>query len=145
MDYYNPHEWKIHRLLKEAKRVYILPARGNCKPERTLRMYKELLEEGKEIVLVHSTDLPKKDSWKGRRALLNLDKDLICNSEYSWMRDAIDKYIEEEMKKSLQEKNEYWTPKVYMDTSLIKPSDWYNKELTVMDSVLGSFIVAREE
>lgn len=144
MDYYNPHEWKIHKTLKEAKRVYICPARGNCKPERTLRMYEELLEEGKEIVLVRSADIPKKDSWKGRRALLDLDKDLICNSEYQWMQDAIDKYIEEEMKKSLQEKNDHWTPKVYMDTSLINPRDLYTKQLTVMDSVLGSFIVASE-
>lgn len=45
----NHHDWKIHKILDEARRVYICPARGNCKPERTLRMYKELLEEGKKL------------------------------------------------------------------------------------------------
>lgn len=124
----NNHDWKIYKILGEAKRVYICPARGNCKPERTLKMYEELIEEGKEVITVRSTDLPKKDSWKGRRALLNLDKDLICNSKYPWIQDAIDRYIEEEMKKSLQEKNEGWTPKVRFD-SWIVDDDLYFKEI----------------
>lgn len=141
----NRHDWKIHKILSKAKRVYVCPARGNDKLYTQLELYSELMAQNKENTFVRSTDLPKKDSWKGRRALLNLDKDLICNSEYSWMRDAIDKYFEEEMKKTLQEKNEYWTPKVYMDTSLINPRDWYTKQLMIMDSVLGSFIVASED
>lgn len=125
----NHHDWKIHKILDEAKRVYICPARGNGKPERTLRMYKELLEEGKEIVVVRSADISKKDSKIGRRALLNLDMDLICNSKYPWIQDAIDRYIEEEMKKSLQEKNDGWTPKVRFDSWVIDESLYFDQIL----------------
>lgn len=144
MDNFNHHDWKIHKILDETKRVYICPARGNDKLYTQLELYSELMAQNKEIIFVRSADLPKKYSWKGRRALLNLDKDLICNSEYPWMQDAIDKYIEEEMYKHLRKDVENWRPKVYLDTSLINPSDWYNKQLTIMDSVLGSFIVAPE-
>lgn len=125
----NSHDWKIHKILGEAKKVYICPARGNCKPERTLRMYEELHEEGKELVFVRSVDIPKKDSWKGRRGLLDLDMDLICNIESSWLRSTIDKYIEEERKKSLQEKLECWTPKVRLDSWVIDDSLYFERML----------------
>lgn len=140
----NHHDWKIHKILDEAKRVYICPARGNDKLYTQLELYSELMAQNKEIVLVRSADIPKKDSWKGRRALLNLDKDLICNSESPWLRDTIDKYIEEEMKKSLQEKNEGWIPKVRFD-SWIVDDDLYFKEMLWNHLVLDKhFVVNRE-
>ena len=114
----NSHDWKIHKILDEAKKVYICPARGNGKSERTLRMYKELLEEGKEVVITRLADISK----KGSRALL------IDNIESSWFKYTIDRYIEEEMKKSLQEKNDGWTPTVRFD-SWIVDDDLYFKEM----------------
>lgn len=124
----NHHDWKIHKILDEAKRVYICPARGNDKLYTQLELYTELMAQNKEITFMRKKDLPKKDPWKGSRALLNLDKDLICNIEPRWLQDAIDRYIEEEMKKTLQEKNDGWTPKVRFD-SWIVDDDLYFKEM----------------
>lgn len=125
MDNFNHHDWKIHKILDENKRIYICPARGNGKPERTLRIYKELLEEGKEVVITRLADISK----KGSRALLNLYKDPIDNIESSWLKYTIDRYIEEEMKKSLQEKNEGWTPKVRFDSWAIDESLYFDQML----------------
>ena len=141
----NSHDWKIHKILSEAKGVYIYPARGNCKVRTQLELYAELMDQGKEITFVRSADLPKKDPFKIYKELLDLDKDFICNSISPWFQNALDKYFEEEMKKYLRKDIENWKPKVYMDTSLINPRDWYTKQFTIMDSVLGSFIVARGE
>lgn len=126
MNYYNPHEWKIHRILSEAKRVYICPARGNNKLYTQLELYTELIDQGKEIIFMRKKDLPKKDPFKVYKEFL--DKDILCNTGHTWLRDTIDKYIEEEMKKSLQEKNEYWTPKVRFD-SWIVDDDLYFKQM----------------
>ena len=138
----NNHDWKIHKILDETRRVYVYPARGNNKVQTQLELYAELMEQGKEVMVLRSADLPKKDPFKIHHELL--DMHLICNIEPYWLQDAIDKHFEEEMKKYLKKDRENWKPKVYMSTSLLH-GDWYNKRLGVMDSVLGSFIVAEDD
>ena len=137
----NKYDWKIHKILDETKRVYICPARGNSKLYNQLELYVDLFTQKKDIHVIRIEDLKKAATFKD----VFIDKDLHPNSISPWMRDALDRYFEEEMHKQLRKDIENWRPKVYLDTSLINPRDWYTKQLTVMDSLLGSFIVASEE
>lgn len=113
MNYY---DWKIHKRLDEARRVYVHQARGNNKVQTQLELYAELMDQGNQITFVRSADLPKKDPFKIYKELL--DMDMLCNREPSWLQDAFDKYFEEEMKKYLKEDRETWKPKVYLDTTV---------------------------
>ena len=113
----NSHDWKIHKILDEAKRVYVCPARGTNKVQTQLELYAELMDQGKEIAFVRSKDLPKKDPFKVYKQFL--DMDLICNREAPWLQDAIDKYFEEEMKKYLKKDRENWKPIIRMDTTVV--------------------------
>ena len=122
----NNHDWKIHRILDDARKVYICPARGNDKLYTQLELYAELMAQNKEIIFMRKKDLPKKDLFKVYKEFL--DKDILYNTGHTWLQDAIDRYIEEEMKKSLQEKNEGWTPTVRFD-SWIVDDDLYLKQV----------------
>ena len=52
----NSHEWKIHRILDETKRVYILPARGNSKLYNQLELYADLFTQKKDIKVIRAED-----------------------------------------------------------------------------------------
>lgn len=55
----NHHDWKIHKILDETKRVYILPARGNDKLYTQLELYSELMTQNKEITIIRAEDVKK--------------------------------------------------------------------------------------
>lgn len=138
----NHHDWKIHRRLEEARKVYICPARGNCKSERTREMYEDLIKQGKEITFVRSDNLPKLDPFELKEAFI--DKGLVCNNEPPWLQNALDKYFEEEMRKWLREKNEYWTPKVRLDTTVVDDNLWYEWMLWDQLAFGNHFVVKKE-
>lgn len=53
----NSHDWKIHKILDEAKRVYILPARGNDKFYSQLELYADLMTKNRDIRIIRATDV----------------------------------------------------------------------------------------
>lgn len=55
----NNHEWKIHKIIDEAKRVYICPARGSSKSYTQLELYAELMAQNKEIKVIRAADVKK--------------------------------------------------------------------------------------
>lgn len=66
----NKYDWKIHKILDEAKRVYILPARGNDKLYNQLELYTDLTTKKRDIRIIRAEDvetaiklLSKKPSW----------------------------------------------------------------------------------
>lgn len=139
MDNFNHHDWKIHRLLKEAKdnqriqRIQLMMGRGNGKTR--------LIEEELERVLTRSEPEPEIKKFKD----VVIDWDLYSSYGLPELQKQCEEYWYNEMlKEYIRKDTENWRPKVYLDTSLINPRDWYNKQLTIMDSVLGSFIVASE-
>ena len=55
-------DWAIHKKLKEANRVYILPARGQCKTSQ-LELYTSLMNEGRDVTVIRAKDIPKMDRY----------------------------------------------------------------------------------
>ena len=55
----NNHEWMIHKILDETKRVYICPARGNCKPYTQLEIYADLVTRNKDVKVIRVEDVKK--------------------------------------------------------------------------------------
>ena len=55
----NKHDWKIHKILDEAKRVYICPARGNDKLHSQLELYADLMAKNRDISIIRVTDIEK--------------------------------------------------------------------------------------
>lgn len=125
----NHYDWRIHRKLDEARRVYICPARGNGKLERTREMYEDLLDQGKEITFVRAADLPKKDPLKIHKELL--DMDLCYHREPSWFEKMIDDYLKKELYKHLQVDTEMerWKPRIITDTTVVDDAFLYNWNL----------------
>ena len=139
----NIYNWRIHRKLDEARRVYICPARGNCKPERTREMYEDLLNQGKEITFVRAADFPKKDPFKIHEDLL--DMDLCSNRESRWLDTVLEKHFEEEMHKYLQKEIEGWKPKIIIDTAVPDDSFLYDWKLWSLGSLYSVGVIAMEE
>lgn len=139
----NKHDWKIHKILDETRRVYVCPARHNDKTYTQLELYAELMDQGKEITFVQSKDLPKKDPFKVYKQLL--DMDMICNREPSWLQDYFDKYFEEEMKKYLKKDRENWKPKVYTDTTVVDDRPY--REWLYRAYLFGAYdyVISKEE
>lgn len=138
----NKHDWKIHKILDETRRVYVCPARGTNKVQTQLELYAELMDQGKEITFVRSKDLPKKDPFKVYKELL--DMDLICNREPPWLQDYFDKYFEEEMKKYLKKDRENWKPIIRMDTTVVDDGpyrEWLIQQYLCPDA----FVIRKEE
>lgn len=66
----NKYDWKIHKILDEAKRVYILPARGSDKTYTQLELYSEFTTKNRDISIIRAKDveeaiklLSMKPSW----------------------------------------------------------------------------------
>lgn len=134
----NNHDWKIHKILDETRRVYICPARGTNKVQTQLELYAELMDQGKEITLVRSKDSPKKDPFKVYKEFL--DMDLICNREPPWLQD----YFEEEMKKYLKKNRENWKPIIRMSTTVMDDGpykEWFIQQYLYPDV----FVIRKEE
>ena len=55
----NKYDWKIHKILDEAKRVYILPARGNDKLYNQLELYVDLMTKNRDIKIIRVEDIEK--------------------------------------------------------------------------------------
>ena len=138
----NNHDWKIHKILDETRRVYVCPARGTNKVQTQLELYVELMNQGKDITFVRKKDLPKKDPFKVYKEFL--DKDLICNREPPWLQDAIDKYFEEEMKKYLKKDRENWKPIIRMDTTALDDGP-YRGLLFQQYLCPDAFVIRKEE
>ena len=49
--YESNYDWSIHKKLDEARTVYVIPARANCKPLRQLEIYAELFKSGRTVCL----------------------------------------------------------------------------------------------
>lgn len=135
----NKYDWKIHKILDEAKRVYICHGRG-CGKTRWLE------EELGRTITEYS---PKSDPVKLDKTTIQkikeavIDWDLYSNYGLPELHKRFDEYWESEVLNYIRKDIESWRPKVYLDTSLLH-DDWYNQRLWVMDSVLGSFIVTSE-
>lgn len=68
-------DWKIHKILDEAKRVYIYPARGNNKHYTQLELYADLMAQNKNIRVIRAEDVKKAvDKLKSEPVL---DYDLV--------------------------------------------------------------------
>lgn len=135
----NHHDWKIHKILKEIRdnqriqRIQLMMGRGNGKTR--------LIEEELERILTRSEPEPEIKKFKD----VVIDWDLYSSYGLPELQKQFEEYWQNEMMKEYIRKDvENWRPRVYLDTSLINPKDWYTKQLTIMDSVLGSFIVASE-
>ena len=108
------HDWKIHKILDEAKRVYILPARGNCKLSQ-LDLYAELATKNRDIKIIRAEDVKVAvDKFKYIPDAV-LDKD-FCDSEREWVDRMVARCFETEMKEYLQKQRENWEPKIVLDT-----------------------------
>jgi hypothetical protein len=55
-------DWAIHKRLKEANRVYILPARGQSGKSQ-LELYTSLMNEGRDVTVIRAKDIPKLDRY----------------------------------------------------------------------------------
>lgn len=55
----NHYDWKIHKILDEARTVYICPARGNSKLYTQLELYVELMTQNKTVKVIRSEDVKK--------------------------------------------------------------------------------------
>lgn len=135
----NHYDWKIHKRLDEAKRVYIYPARGNNKVYTQLELYAELMAQNKDIKIIRAEDVKKAVDFS--EALI--DKDLYYHHEPPWLKDALDKYFEEEMHKHLQEDRRHWKPKIITDTTVVNPAFW--EEWNTWHALYDGFIVVPEE
>lgn len=113
----NHHEWKIHKILKEARdaqhmrRFMFMLGRGNGKTS--------LIEEELEYVFTHSNPKPvqlrNSDIELIRNVVRDRDMEQYILSPY---RDWIDKVIDENMKESYRKDRELWEPKIYIGTRL---------------------------
>ena len=55
----NYHDWKIHKILSETKRVYICPARHNDKTYTQLEVYATLMAQNKDVKIIRAEDVKK--------------------------------------------------------------------------------------
>ena len=134
----NSHEWKIHKILDEAKRVYVYPARGSGKVYTQLELYADLMAQNKEVRVIRAEDLKKAITLQDAI----IDKDLYFNSAPPWRRDALDKYFEEEMKKWLGDQRANWKPKIIYDTTVVDDTPWLKQQL--WNAMYDAFIVRPE-
>ena len=51
-------DWKIHRKLDEARRIYIYPARGSGKSQ--IEQLFDLIDSGKDVYVMTKADIPKR-------------------------------------------------------------------------------------
>lgn len=91
-------DWAIHRRLKEANRVYILPARGQCKMTQ-LELYAALVNEGRDVKVVRAKDIPKmdKDSWS-MHAYAMLEQNQRAENFGHWLHEMYKDYNMREVK-----------------------------------------------
>lgn len=134
----NKYDWKIHKILDEAKRVYICPARGNCKLYNQLELYVDLLAQNKDVKVIRAGDVKKAVTLKD----VIIDKDLYFNTVSPWRRDALDKYFEEEMKKWLGDYKMDWKPKIAYDSTVVDDAPWRYWQL--WNAMYDGFIVRPE-
>lgn len=135
----NKHDWKIHKILDEANRVYICPARGNGKFYNQLELYADLFTQKKDIHIIRAEDVKKAVDFKD----IFIDKDLYYHHEPPWLKPELDKYFEEEMHKYLEEDRRQWKPKIIHDTTVVNPAFW--EEWNMWNVVYDGFIVRPEE
>lgn len=134
----NHHDWKIHKILDETKRVYILPARGNDKTYTQLEMYVDLMTKNRDIKVIRAEDIKRTDGFKD----MILDKDLYFNTVSPWRRDALDKYFEDAMKKYLGDYRMTWEPKIVYDSTVVDDAPWRYWQL--WNAMYDGFIVRPE-
>lgn len=111
----NHHDWKIHKILDEAKRVYILPDRGNSKLYNQLELYADLFTQKKDIKIIRAEDVKAAVNKFKYIPDAVLDKD-FCVSEREWVDRIVAHCFETEMKEYLQKQRENWEPKIVLDT-----------------------------
>lgn len=72
----NPHEFDIHRKLREAKVVYVSFARGGGKPETTRRKIEKLIATGMDVRAIRPAD---RITVKAIESMM-LDKDILSQA-----------------------------------------------------------------
>ena len=85
-------DWAIHKKLKEANRIYILPARGQCKMTQ-LELYTTLMNEGRDVKVIRANDIPKldKNSWS-MYALALLEQEQRAERFGHWVHEMYKDY-----------------------------------------------------
>ena len=126
----NNHEWKIHKILDEAKRVYICPARGNCKSYTQLELYAELMAQNKDIKVIRSEDIKKAVDILRAKPEPVLDYDLIDMLERTHRHELFNDYL---MK---------YEPKIITSTTIEDSSFW--KHWSMWHALYDGFIVSRD-
>lgn len=111
----NKYDWKIHKILDEAKRVYICPARGNGKLYNQLELYVDLMSKNRDIKIIRANDIKTAVNKFKYIPDAVLDKD-FCDSEREWVDRMVAHCFETEMKEYLQKQRENWEPKIVLDT-----------------------------
>lgn len=135
----NNHDWKIHKILDETKRIYVYPARGNDKLYNQLELYVDLMTKNRDVKVIRADDVKKAINFKD----VITDKDLYFNTVSPWRRDTLDKYFEEEMHKYLRKDIESWEPKIVYDSSVVDTPFW--RYFNTWCGLYDGFIVRTEE
>lgn len=134
----NNHDWKIHKILDETKRIYVYPARGNGKLYNQLELYVDLMTKNRDVKVIRADDVKKAVTLK----YAITDKDLYFNTVSPWRRDALDKYFEDEMKKWLGDYRMEWKPKIIYDSTVVDDAPWRYWQL--WNAMHDGFIVRPE-
>lgn len=113
-------DWVIHKKLLEAgglgDTVYIYPARGGGRLYPQLELYKNLMEEGRDVKVVKVHDRPL-NVEKFKEVIL--DRDLYRSGPIDRYRaDALGEYLHESMRKYLQKERENWKPIIQTTSSV---------------------------
>ena len=128
----NKYDWKIHKILDEAKRVYICPARGNGKLYTQLELYADLFtNKKKDISVIRAEDIEKAIDIFRQKAEAVPDFDVI---------DALERTHRYELFNDYLVRSE---PKIIFNTTIIETPFW--KERTDWLSLYDGFIVTPEK
>lgn len=126
----NAHDWKIHKILDETKRVYIYPARGNDKFYAQLELYAELMTQNKEVRVIRAKDVKDIIDILKQKPKPVPDFDVI---------DALERTHRYELFNDYVVKSE---PKVILNTTSMDTSFW--KEQMEWFAMNDCFIVTPE-
>lgn len=126
----NSHDWKIHKILNETKRVYILPARGNDKLYTQLELYVDLITQKKDIKVIRAEDVKKAVDILKQKPKPVPDFDVIDMLERTHRHERFNDYLVRS------------EPKVILNTTSMDTPFWKEREAWL--GVNDCFIVVPE-
>lgn len=77
-------DWKIHKKLDEARRVYICPARHNDKTYTQLELYAELMAQNKDIRIIRASDVKEAINKLKTEPVLDYDLEFELNRSHRY-------------------------------------------------------------